>query len=174
MPRIDQDTQTVSFKVIFCSPRAALLVANFKKVAAEQGFAEFPAGLPHQDLTFSLGEVRGMKTDFILHPAPEDPAARAALLSGVDVVVLIADKTPSEIAGCLAYAKDLCEALRAQRIEVPVVVQMHGNPELPDRPILEHLNFERITTVAADAKTGDGIMETVKAAAKAGLLAAKG
>ena len=133
-------------------------------------------------LPLSLGEIRGFKTRFHLYTvvtAKGYSASRALILKGVDGIVFIADADPASAKVNLASLAEMKKILKKQGYDyatMPIVFQLVGTAKpgavsvadltkslaIGDRPVFE-----------ADATTGVGVFDTLKAIAKLVLMELK-
>ncbi len=126
-------------------------------------------------LPLSLGEIRGFKTRFHLYTVPGQvfyDASRKLILKGVDGVIFVAD---SQIERMEANEESL-ENLRTNLAEqgyslekLPFVIQ-YNKRDLPNvaasEELRQALNTMSVPDFDAVARTGVGVFDTLKAAAK--------
>ncbi len=126
-------------------------------------------------LPLSLGEIRGFKTRFHLYTVPGQvfyDASRKLILKGVDGVIFVAD---SQIERLEANQESL-ENLRTNLAEqgyslekVPFVIQ-YNKRDLPNvvpvEELRELLNPTRVPDYEANARSGMGVFDTLKAVSK--------
>jgi hypothetical protein len=126
-------------------------------------------------LPLSLGEIRGFKTRFHLYTVPGQvfyDASRKLILKGVDGVIFVAD---SQVERTEANEESM-ENLRTNLTEqgytlerLPFVIQ-YNKRDLPNVATTEELramlNKMNVPDFDAIARTGVGVFDTLKAAAK--------
>ncbi len=126
-------------------------------------------------LPLSLGEIRGFKTRFHLYTVPGQvfyDASRKLILKGVDGVIFVAD---SQIERLEANQESL-ENLRTNLAEqgyslekIPFVMQ-YNKRDLPNavpvEELRELLNQMRVPDYEANARSGMGVFDTLKAVSK--------
>lgn len=126
-------------------------------------------------LALSLGEIRGFKTRFHLYTVPGQvfyDASRKVILKGVDGIIFVADSQVDRIDANL----ESFDNMKANLIEhgyslekVPHVIQ-YNKRDLPNTmpvgEMRELLNRENAPDFEANAKTGVGVFDTLKKAAK--------
>ena len=126
-------------------------------------------------LPLSLGQIRGFKTRFHLYTVPGQvfyDASRKLILKGVDGVVFVADSQIERMEANLESMDNLKINLREQGYEIekiPFVIQ-YNKRDLPNAAPLDEmkrlLNPLGVPDFEACATTGEGVFETLKAAAK--------
>jgi hypothetical protein len=183
---VDDVGKTITLKIVYVSayPGAARqnLVHAFKKYGGDTQFT-WPAA---NELTgtsrvpVQLAAVRGYAVTLELYQAPSDPraeTARLAMIEGADVIVFIADATPTSSLtnnqSLAALLRDL-RAIGGNRLPaVPIVFQYIGLGV--DAPTIDELD-ERFSvgdrpSYAAELVSGLGVIDTLKAASKLGVTA---
>jgi signal recognition particle receptor subunit beta len=126
-------------------------------------------------LPLALGQIRGFKTRFHLYTVPGQvfyDASRKLILKGVDGVVFVADSQIERMEANLESMDNLKINLREQGYEIekiPFVIQ-YNKRDLPNAAPLDEmkrlLNPLGVPDFEACATTGEGVFETLKAAAK--------
>ncbi len=126
-------------------------------------------------LPLDLGTVRGMKTKFQLYTVPGQvyyASTRKLVLQGADGVIFVADSQRSKLDENRESLKDLLGNLKEYGIDVnnfPLVIQWNKR-DLPDAAEIEWLdekiNHLNANTTEAVAAAGEGVMNTLKLAAK--------
>jgi signal recognition particle receptor subunit beta len=125
-------------------------------------------------LPLELGTISGFATRFQLYTVPGQVyynATRKLVLQGADGVVFVADSQARQLDENIESLQNLQGNLLEQGIDartVPQVLQ-YNKQDLPSELILQQselddaLNFRGLPSVAADALSGRGVFETLKA-----------
>jgi signal recognition particle receptor subunit beta len=125
-------------------------------------------------LPLELGTISGFATRFQLYTVPGQVyynATRKLVLQGADGVVFVADSQARQLDENIESLQNLQANLLEQGIDartVPQVLQ-YNKQDLPSELILQQselddaLNFRGLPSVAADALSGRGVFETLKA-----------
>ncbi|WP_303721861.1 ATP/GTP-binding protein [Malonomonas rubra] len=126
-------------------------------------------------LPLALGEIRGFKTRFHLYTVPGQvfyDASRKLILKGVDGVVFVADSQEARLDANIESLENLKDNLAEQGFnieKIPFVIQ-YNKRDLPDLTSVDELskllNERKVPELEASAMTGEGVFETLKAAAK--------
>ncbi len=126
-------------------------------------------------LPLSLGEIRGFKTRFHLYTVPGQvfyDASRKLILKGVDGVIFVADSQFERLEANLESMDNLRENMAEQGYDldaVPFVIQ-YNKRDLPNVVDLEELRSELnprgVPDYEANARSGEGVFETLKAVSK--------
>jgi mutual gliding-motility protein MglA len=126
-------------------------------------------------LPLSLGEIRGFKTRFHLYTVPGQvfyDASRKLILKGVDGVIFVADSQMDRMEANEESMENLRTNLAEQGYsleKLPFVVQ-YNKRDLPNVAGTDELrlmlNKMRVPDFDAVARTGVGVFDTLKAAAK--------
>ena len=126
-------------------------------------------------LPLDLGTVRGMKTKFQLYTVPGQvyyASTRKLVLQGADGVIFVADSQRSKLAENKESLNDLLTNLKDYGINIngfPLVIQWNKR-DLPDAAEVQwlddNINHIKAATTEAVAATGEGVMGTLKLAAK--------
>ncbi len=126
-------------------------------------------------LPLALGEIKGFKTRFHLYTVPGQvfyDASRKLVLKGVDGIIFVADSQEERMDANLESLENLRENLTEQGYDLdklPFVIQ-YNKRDLPNvLPVDElraQLNPTSVPDFEASATTGEGVFETLKAAAK--------
>ena len=126
-------------------------------------------------LPLALGEIKGFKTRFHLYTVPGQvfyDASRKLILKGVDGIIFVADSQEERMDANVESLENLRENLTEQGYDLdklPFVIQ-YNKRDLPDvLPVDElraQLNPANVPDFEASATTGEGVFETLKAAAK--------
>lgn len=125
-------------------------------------------------LPLELGTISGFKTRFQLYTVPGQVyynATRKLVLQGADGVVFVADSQARQLEENLESMQNLHANLLEQGVDVrslPIVLQ-YNKQDLPRELILappeldEALNFREWPSFGAEALSGKGVFETLKA-----------
>ena len=125
-------------------------------------------------LPIELGKISGFNTRFQLYTVPGQVyynATRKLVLQGADGVVFVADSQARQLDENIESLANLQANLLEQGIDVrqmPLVLQ-YNKQDLPPELILKQnelddaLNFRELPSVPADALTGRGVFETLRA-----------
>jgi signal recognition particle receptor subunit beta len=126
-------------------------------------------------LPLSLGEIRGFKTRFHLYTVPGQvfyDASRKLILKGVDGVIFVADSQIERTEANIESVENLRTNLAEQGYDLeklPYVMQ-YNKRDLPNVAALDELrqllNPTGQPEFEAVARTGVGVFDTLKAAAK--------
>jgi signal recognition particle receptor subunit beta len=126
-------------------------------------------------LPLSLGEIRGFKTRFHLYTVPGQvfyDASRKLILKGVDGVCFVADSQLERMEANIESLDNLRINLEEQGYNldtIPYVVQFNKR-DLPSAVPIEELsrvlNPQRVPEFEAQAVSGEGVFDTLKALAK--------
>lgn len=126
-------------------------------------------------LPLSLGEIRGFKTRFHLYTVPGQvfyDASRKLILKGVDGVIFVADSQIERMEANLESMDNLRDNLAEQGYDiekVPFVIQ-YNKRDLPNVVDLDELRRELnprgVPDYEANARSGEGVFETLKAVSK--------
>ncbi|OQX68659.1 MAG: gliding-motility protein MglA [Sorangiineae bacterium NIC37A_2] len=126
-------------------------------------------------LPLALGEIRGFKTRFHLYTVPGQvfyDASRKLILKGVDGVIFVADSQFERLEANLESMDNLRENLAEQGYDldkIPFVIQ-YNKRDLPNvvdvAELRAELNPRGVPDFEANARTGEGVFETLKAVSK--------
>jgi signal recognition particle receptor subunit beta len=126
-------------------------------------------------LPLSLGEIRGFKTRFHLYTVPGQvfyDASRKLILKGVDGVIFVADSQIERLEANQESVENLRTNLAEQGYsleKIPYVVQ-YNKRDLPNIVSVEELreliNPMKVPDYEANARTGIGVFDTLKAVSK--------
>lgn len=126
-------------------------------------------------LPLSLGEIRGFKTRFHLYTVPGQvfyDASRKLILKGVDGVCFVADSQLERMEANIESLDNLRINLEEQGYNldtIPYVIQ-YNKRDLPSAVPVEELkrvlNIQDVPEFEAQAVTGEGVFDTLKALAK--------
>jgi signal recognition particle receptor subunit beta len=126
-------------------------------------------------LPIDLGEIRGLKVRFHLYTVPGQvfyDASRKLILRGVDGVIFVADSQEPRMEANVESIRNLDKNLREQGYDIatiPYVLQFNKRDlptAIPVDEMYRRLNIKGEPTFEATAKTGLGVMNTLKAAAR--------
>jgi len=126
-------------------------------------------------LPLSLGEIRGFKTRFHLYTVPGQvfyDASRKLILKGVDGVIFVADSQIERLEANQESLDNLRTNLAEQGYsleKVPFVIQ-YNKRDLPNAVEVEELrqllNPTAVPDFEANARSGMGVFDTLKAVSK--------
>lgn len=126
-------------------------------------------------LPLALGEIRGFKTRFHLYTVPGQvfyDASRKLILKGVDGVIFVADSQFERLEANLESMDNLRENLAEQGYDLdkmPFVIQ-YNKRDLPNvvdvAELRAEMNPRGVPDFEANARTGEGVFETLKAVSK--------
>jgi len=126
-------------------------------------------------LPLALGQIRGFKIRFHLYTVPGQvfyDASRKLILKGVDGVVFVADSQVERMEANVESLENLRVNLAEQGYDLDQVtcVMQYNKRDLPNAAPLDEmqrlLNPGGRTEFEASASTGQGVFETLKAAAR--------
>ena len=124
-------------------------------------------------LPFDLGSVLGYKVAIKLYTVPGQvryDATRRIVLAGADAVVFVADSDPERAADDKASWEDLRKNIRANGLDIPVIVQLNKRdlpgaaPEATMAAWFAGAGAKTVPSIAAD---GVGVLETFLEASRA-------
>lgn len=185
MPHVNYVTREITCKLVYYGPGRAGKTTNLRhlhgRLPADRAgrlvslATEGDRTLFFDFLPLDLGVVAGFTTRFQLYTVPGQSyyaATRRLVLQGADGVVFVADSRRRQMAENLASLRDLHEQLAALGVEarrVPTVLQYNKQdlpPDLVAAPaeLGEALNFRGAPEFAADALSGAGVFDTMRAA----------
>jgi hypothetical protein len=123
-------------------------------------------------LPLALGEVRGFKIRFHLYTVPGQvfyDASRKLILRGADGLIFVADSQAERREANLESIDNLAQNLVEHGLSldsVPFVIQ-YNKRDLPNAVAVEELSAElnprRVPEFEANARSGEGVFETLKA-----------
>jgi mutual gliding-motility protein MglA len=127
-------------------------------------------------LPLSLGEIRGFKTRFHLYTVPGQvfyDASRKLILKGVDGVIFVADSQIERLEANQESVENLRTNLAEQGYDLdklPYVVQ-YNKRDLPNvmdvEELRRNLNPTGVPDFEAQARSGEGVFDTLRAVSKA-------
>lgn len=185
MVQINFARREVSCKIVFYGPGMSGKTTNLQIIhqkAPRESKGDLIAIATEGDRTLffdflplDLGKVKGMNTKFQLYTVPGQvyyASTRKLVLQGADGVVFVADSQRKKLEENLESLKDLETSLKEYGIDIkdfPVVIQWNKRdlPEAAEIPWLqENVNWLKAPTTEAVAARGEGVMSTLKLAAK--------
>ena len=184
MVQINFALKEVNCKVVFYGPGMSGKTTNLEIVhqkAPEENKGELTSISTDGDRTLffdfmplDLGNVAGMRTKFQLYTVPGQVyynATRKLVLQGADGVVFVADSQARQLDEDLESLQNLHQNVLEHGVDIrglPLVLQ-YNKQDLPRELVLtpaeldDALNFRSLPSIAADALTGAGVFETLKA-----------
>jgi mutual gliding-motility protein MglA len=126
-------------------------------------------------LPIDLGQIRGLRTRFHLYTVPGQvfyDASRKLILRGVDGVVFVADSQEERLEANLESISNLEQNLREHGFDlrkVPYVLQLNKRDlpnAMPVEQLEQQLQFKGEPVFEAVARTGAGVVETLKGVAR--------
>lgn len=126
-------------------------------------------------LPLDIGTVSGMSTKFQLYTVPGQvyySSTRKLVLRGVDGIVFVADSQKDKLKENIESMQDLRDNLASYNIDIekiPLVIQYNKRdmPDVMDINSLEkEINTFNVPYLEAVAITGEGVIKTLKVAAK--------
>lgn len=185
MVQINFARKEISCKIVFYGPGMSGKTTNLQVIhqkAPKESKGDLIAIATEGDRTLffdflplDLGQVKGMNTKFQLYTVPGQvyyASTRKLVLQGADGVVFVADSQKKKLEENIEALKDLESSLKEYGIDMknfPLVIQWNKRdlPDAADIPWLEeHINWTKAVTTEAVAARGDGVMQTLKVAAR--------
>ncbi len=185
MVQINFARREISCKIVFYGPGMSGKTTNLQVIhqkAPKESKGDLIAIATEGDRTLffdflplDLGQVKGMNTKFQLYTVPGQvyyASTRKLVLQGADGVVFVADSQRKKLEENIEALKDLETSLKEYGIDMktfPLVIQWNKRdlPDAADIPWLEeNINWTKAVTTEAIAAQGDGVMQTLKVAAK--------
>ena len=185
MVQINFARREISCKIVFYGPGMSGKTTNLQVIhqkAPKESKGDLIAIATEGDRTLffdflplDLGQVKGMNTKFQLYTVPGQvyyASTRKLVLQGADGVVFVADSQKKKLDENIEALKDLETSLKEYGIDMksfPLVIQWNKRdlPDAAEIPWLdEHINWTKAVTTEAVAARGDGVMQTLKVAAK--------
>lgn len=185
MVQINFARREISCKIVFYGPGMSGKTTNLQVIhqkAPKESKGDLIAIATEGDRTLffdflplDLGQVKGMNTKFQLYTVPGQvyyASTRKLVLQGADGVVFVADSQTKKLEENIEALKDLETSLKEYGIDMksfPLVIQWNKRdlPDAAEIPWLEeHINWTKAVTTEAVAARGDGVMQTLKVAAK--------
>lgn len=184
MPIVDHASRLITCKLVYCGPARSGKTTNLTHLHSalpEEQVGALTSLATRQDRTLffdylpvDLGTVGTYRVRFQLYTVPGQPyyrAIRQLVLQGVDGVAFVADSQRHRWDENLESLQDLHVNLAEHGIDVralPLVLQ-YNKQDLPDTLIASvaelssALNFRAVPDFAADALTGRGVFDTLRA-----------
>jgi len=184
MSLVNFTTREISCKIVYYGPGRSGKTTNlqyiFSRVPDERkGSMVSLATQTDRTLFFDflpieLGTISGFRTRFQLYTVPGQVyynATRKLVLQGADGVVFVADSQARQLDENIESLQNLQANILEQGFDVrtiPLVLQ-YNKQDLPQDLVLtppeldDALNFRGAPSVPADALTGKGVFETLKA-----------
>ena len=185
MTFINYNTKEIHFKILYYGPAGSGKTRNLRYIfenTKDEQKGEMVAIADGADrstyfdfLPVFLGKVRGYNTRLHLYAVPGalvHDEQRKLLTKGVDGIVFVADSRPSRLdqnAAALNRLKTSLAAYRYRLDRIPHVFQYnHRDAEAPVAVEVLHgmLNEYGAPEFLANAREGDGVLETLKAISK--------
>ena len=126
-------------------------------------------------LPLQLGEIRGFKTRFHLYTVPGQvfyDASRKLILKGVDGIIFVADSQFERLEANMESLENLGTNLAEQGLDlekIPFVIQ-YNKRDLPNavpvEVLRETLNLRGVPDFEANARSGEGVFDTLKEVSK--------
>ncbi len=189
---INYSSREINVKIVYYGPATAGLAENLEYIygrinpKAKGKLISLATGtertLFFDFVPLNLGEIRGFKVRFHLYTVPGKvrySASRKLILKGVDGVVFVADADPARAKATRESWKSLKRNLAGLGYDwraIPLVVQLDGAPgrrRLTADKLRSLLGLAGQRVVLASSRTGVGVFDTLKTAAKGILLALK-
>ena len=185
MTFINYNTKEINFKIIYFGPARSGKTRNLRTIFENTADDQKGELITISDgaqrsayfdfLPVFLGKVRGYNTRMHLYAIPGGPVhdrQRKLLMKGVDGIVFVADSAPDRLDENVQSLSMLREGLgefRYHLSRIPHVIQYNRRDVAGALPI-EHLrnvlNEFGAPDFPANAKSGDGVLETLKAISK--------
>jgi len=181
MTFINYNTREINFKIIYYGPAGSGKTRNlqyiFENTSGEQKgemirFSNGGERTCYFDfLPVFLGKIRGYQTRLHLYTVPGGvlhDTQRNLLFKGLDGIVFVADSRPSMLTANQTSLNNLHQNLAAfrYRIEsIPHVFQFNrrdADEAVPVEELALLLNKHQAPEFAANAKAGEGVLETLK------------
>ncbi len=183
MARVDPRKRQIQAKLVYYGPGLCGKTTNLEYVATTLNNGQEMMSLATEgDRTIffdffplNLGQIRGMETSFKLYTVPGQVRynqTRKMVLKNVDGIVFVADSQPAMMDANLESLDNLfsnLEELNISPAKVAIVLQYNKRdlpgalaPEVLDR----ELNQAHYPRFLASAKTGEGVMDTLKQSCK--------
>ena len=126
-------------------------------------------------LPIDLGKIRGLRTRFHLYTVPGQvfyDASRKLILRGVDGVVFVADSQEERLDANIESIANLDQNLKEHGFDlgkIPYVLQLNKRDlpnALPPEQLARALQFKGEPVFEAVARTGVGVVDTLKGVAR--------
>ncbi|MEE8483613.1 MAG: SurA N-terminal domain-containing protein [Nitrospinota bacterium] len=185
MVQINFARKEVSCKLVFYGPGQSGKTTNLEVIhqkAPDDHKGDLTAIATEGDRTLffdflplDLGKVKGMNTKFQLYTVPGQvyyASTRKLVLQGADGVIFVADSQRKKLDENIESLNDLVGNLKENGIDIktfPMVIQWNKR-DLPDAAevswLEEKINKYNAPTTVSVAASGEGVMNTLKVAAK--------
>lgn len=184
MPLVNFSTREISCKIVYYGPGRSGKTSNleyiFSRVPDERRgkmislATQTDRTLFFDFLPIELGTISGFATRFQLYTVPGQVyynATRKLVLQGADGIVFVADSQVRQLDENIESLQNLQANILEQGFDVraiPLVLQ-YNKQDLPSDLVLtppeldDALNFRAVPSVPADALSGKGVFETLKA-----------
>jgi len=184
MPLVNFTTREISCKIVYYGPGRSGKTTNLQYIFSRvpddrRGKMVSLATQTDRTLFFDflpieLGTISGFTTRFQLYTVPGQVyynATRKLVLQGADGVVFVADSQVRQLDENIESLQNLQANILEQGFDVrtiPLVLQ-YNKQDLPPDLVLtppeldDALNFRTVPSFPADALTGKGVFETLKA-----------
>ena len=182
MTFINYNTKEINCKIVYYGPPLSGKTRNLKSIyerTPKENRGEMIA-LSHEDertcyfdfLPLFLGKIRGYTTRLHLYTVPGNAvydSNRRMILKGVDGIVFVADARRERLDENLESLENMKANLAAHGYElsrIPLVVQVNMRDfptSMSSEELLRALNPEHHPHFEANAKAGDGVVETLRA-----------
>jgi signal recognition particle receptor subunit beta len=189
MPFVNYPLREISCKIVYYGPGLCGKTTNVQAIYQRTDPAargrlislktEAERTLFFDDLPLDVGRVRGFKLRLQLYTVPGQimyKATRRIILRGVDALVFVADSQIQRFDANVLALEDLEENLAKQGrslSHIPHVIQ-YNKRDLPEiagvAELRAALNRYNAPDVEAAASAGDGVFDTLKAAARLALI----
>src|ERR1700737_3098890 len=170
MSFINYSSREINCKIVYYGPGLCGKTTNLQYISANANQQAKGEMIP-----LSPGEIRGFKPRFPLYTVPGQvfyDASRKLILKGVDGVVFVADSQIERTEANVESVENLRTNLGEQGYaldKIPYVIQ-YNKRDLPNVASVEELrqmlNPTNVPDFEAVARTGVGVFDTLKAAAK--------
>jgi mutual gliding-motility protein MglA len=182
---LDLSSREIHCKVVYYGPGLGGKTANLRYLS-EHGRPELRGRLISLStdtdrtlffdfLPFDLAPLRDFRPRFNLYTVPGQvfyDAARRAVLRGADGIIFVADSQEARLQANVESIRNLDSHLKSYGRdvgEIPYVLQLNKRDlpsALPADELWRRLNVKGEPTVEATAPNGQGVLETLKVAAR--------
>jgi len=182
MTFINYNTKEINCKIVYYGPPLSGKTRNLKVIYERtpvQNRGEMIA-LSHEDertcyfdfLPLFVGKIRGYTTRLHLYTVPGNAVYdtnRRMILKGVDGIVFVADARRERLDENIESLENMKKNLQAHGYDparIPLVMQINMRDfptSMPDNELAKAINPTGHPLFTANAKTGDGVNETLKA-----------
>ena len=194
MSFINKISKEIYCKVLYVGPPQSGKTTNiqqiYKKTSDQQENSEF-LSLPLEAesttlfdfLPLSIGKIRDFSTRFHLYTIPGDMLFKTSskiILKGLDGIVFVADSDPLKVDLNIEYLNKLKEQMEDEGYELkktPLVIQ-YNKRDLENTETLSNLrlalNHYNSPDISATARSGQGVIPTLKTISKIVITVLKG